>query len=62
VQIKDDPSKGERIMNIYDYIDQAVKSFEIDPSDTDYQRGYEAAVNDTWTFLNEEKVNNNEPA
>lgn len=31
-------------MNIQDYIEQAIASFEADPADTEYQKGYLAAL------------------
>lgn len=37
-------------MTLRDALEQALNSFRTDPADSDYQRGYEAALKDLWNY------------
>ena len=38
-------------MIVKDYLEEALEAFAKDPADTDYQRGYEAALRELAEFL-----------
>lgn len=40
-------------MDVLEYLENALDSFETDPADTDYQRGYQAALQEVYDLLNE---------
>jgi hypothetical protein len=40
-------------MDILEYLENALDSFESDPADTDYQHGYQAALEEIYDLLNE---------
>ena len=42
-------------MNIEEYLKEAIASFERDPADSQYQKGYQAALEETQKFLLQQK-------
>jgi hypothetical protein len=42
-------------MSIEEYLKEAIASFERDPADSQYQKGYQAALEETQKFLLQQK-------
>jgi hypothetical protein len=42
-------------MSIEEYLKEAIASFERDPADTQFQKGYQAALEETQKFLENSK-------
>ena len=42
-------------MTIEEYLEEAIASFERDPADTQFQKGYQAALEETQKFLLQQK-------
>lgn len=59
VPVKKRPGrKMERPMEVIDiinYLETALDIFDVDPADSDYQRGYQAALDDILDYINEVK-------
>jgi hypothetical protein len=45
-------------MSIEEYLKEAIASFERDPADSQYQKGYQAALEETQKFLLQQKNSN----